>query len=427
MPSVLIISPYYHPNINPRPYRWTRIAEYWASQGFDIQVITENHPNFEALQKINEVKVHRTGYAALKSVFLKKQRGEVRPNTLEGGKPGHILGNWLQFFNDYCWKKIYFPDDSCIWYFSALRKATQLIENQQIDILITSALPFTSHLIGLRLKERFPHLTWIADTGDPFSYQTEAPLNNVFLYQKINEKTERKVLQKADYVTVTTDNTKAKYIKFHKAVESKIRVIPPLMTESNHVKNGIVPVKNYAVEGKINLGYLGKFYKLLREPRLLADFLTALFLKYPDWKDKIVVHIFGDVFPYFLPEFEAFPMVKIHGLIPRETTVWAMQEMDILLNISNLTSYQLPSKAPDYLQSAKPVFNIYSSEEDEFKAFFEHYSLIFNYKNGDEINEKTIFFLSENINNRVGEELIQKMIKPYTVNAIATQYEALFL
>jgi hypothetical protein len=359
----------------------------------------------------------------LKSVFLKKQRGEVSQNPIN--KEHASKGNLMQFVNDNFWKKIYFPDDSCIWYFSALKKAVQLIENEQIDVLITSALPFTSHLIGLRLKKQFPHLKWIADTGDPFSYQIEAPLNNPFLYQKLNEKVERKVLDSTDYITVTTERTKSKYIKFHKTIESKIKVIPPLMTQNNPVKNGIVSMEKYAVEGKINIGYLGKFYKILREPKLLTDFLETLFIQYPDWKDKIVVHIFGDVFPNFLPDFDGFQMVKIHGLIPRETTSFAMDEMDILLNISNLTNYQLPSKAPDYLRSGKPILNIYSAEEDEFKAFFSEYPLIFNYRKGDDISN-IVLFLEQNLGKIVDDELLKKMVEPFTVESIAKQYEALF-
>ncbi len=363
--------------------------------------------------------VHRVGYAALKSLFLRKQRGETSNSQAQKRVKNGIVQRLMQGFNDYVWKKVYFPDDSCIWYFSALRKATQLIENQEIDTIISSALPFSAHLVGLRLKKKFPHLKWIADTGDPFAFQTEAPLNNHFLYHKLNVAVEKKVLQQADYVTVTTENTKKRYVDFFQDFANKIRVIPPLMTDYSFVKNVIVEQTN---EDKIKLGYLGKFYKTLREPRLLTAFLTQLFAKYPDLKDKLEVHIFGDVFPYFIPELVAFPQIKIHGLIPRESTVEAMQKMDILLNISNLTNYQLPSKAPDYLQSAKPIFNIYSDDADEFKAFFHDYPLIFNYKDSSEIQYSCLNFLAEAKGKSVAAEWIAKKIVPYTTEAIAIQY-----
>jgi hypothetical protein len=385
-------------------------------------VLTEKHPDFEATQNINGVLVHRVGYAALKSVFLRKQRGETNDSEAQKRVKNGIVQQLMQGFNDYIWKKIYFPDDSCIWYFSALRKATQLIENQEIDTIISSALPFSAHLIGLRLKKKFPHLTWIADTGDPFAFQTEAPLNNHFLYRKLNVAVEKKVLQQADFVTVTTANTKKRYVDFFQDFEDKIRVIPPLMTDYSVVKNVIVEGES---KDKIKLGYLGKFYKILREPRLLTDFLTQLFAKYPDLQDKIEVHIFGDIFPYFLPELAAFPQVKIHGLIPRESTATAMQKMDILLNISNLTNYQLPSKAPDYLQSGKPIFNIYSDDADEFKSFFHDYPLIFNYKDTNEIDSVCLDFLAEAKDKSVAEVWIAQKIAPYRTAVIAKQYLSL--
>ena len=194
------------------------------------------------------------------------------------------------------------------------------------------------------------------------------------------------------------------------------------MTDYSFVKNGIPEPTN---GDKIKLGYLGKFYKILREPRLLTDFLGLLFNKYPYLQDKLEVHIFGDIFPYFIPELAAFPQVKIHGLIPRESTIEAMQKMDILVNISNLTNYQLPSKAPDYLQSAKPIFNIYSDDADEFKVFFHDYPLIFNYKDTSEIKDNCLDFLATAKDKSVATEWIVQKIVPYTTEAIATQYLSL--
>lgn len=417
--KILILIPYYYPNINPRPYRWTQIANYWASQGFDIQLITEKNPNFDNKQLLNGVTVHRVGYAALKSIFLKKQRGEAT-NDKNFSKPNrlHLL---MQKFNDAVWKKIYFPDDSCIWYYPALRKAIKLIENQSIKYVITSSLPFTTSAIGLALKQRFPNIVWIADIGDPFAYQIEAPLNNHFLYHNLNFKLEQKILQQADFVTVTTEQTAEKYRQYYPflAQSDKIHVIPPLMTQYDwkNINNDL----DFYESNKINISYLGKFYTTLREPKVLLDFLDALFDEDVTWKNKIVVHIFGDVFPQFLPAFTNYPMIKIHGLIARVQTIEVMKKSDILLNISNLTDYQLPSKAPDYLQSGKPILNIYQTENDEFKAFFKNYPLICHYINGKSI-ASTIQFLTVSIGQRVGDELLKEMLAPYTLEKIAEEY-----
>lgn len=417
--KILILTPYYFPNINPRPYRWTQIANYWASQGFDIHIVTENNPNFEKRQLLNGVTVHRVGYAALKSIFLKKQRGEatIEKVSLQPSRL-HLL---MQYFNDIIWKNIYFPDDSCIWYYPALREAIELIENQNIKYIITSSLPFTTSAVGLALKRQFPNLVWIADIGDPFAYQIEAPLNNHFLYKNLNFKTEQKILQKADFVTVTTAQTAEKYKKHYPFLKEneKLDIIPPLMTQYDWKKEDYD--LDFYESGKINISYLGKFYATLREPKVLLDFLDTLFKTDISWKNRIVIHIFGDVFPQFLPAFANYSMVKIHGLIARGQTIEVMKKSDILLNISNLTDYQLPSKAPDYLQSGKPILNIYQTEKDEFKAFFKNYPLICHYINGQTI-VSTIQFLTTSIGQRVGEDVLKEMLKPYTLEMIADRY-----
>jgi hypothetical protein len=419
--KILILTPYYYPNINPRPYRWTQIANYWASQGFDIQVITEKNPNFESESLLNNVSVHRVGYAALKSIFLKKQRGEASNEKIASTPKRSRLHLVMQYFNDNIWKKLYFPDDSCIWFYPALRKATKVIENQNVKYIISSSLPFTTSVIGLALKQKYPHLVWIADMGDPFAYQTEAPLNNHFFYQQLNFKLEQKILQLADFVTSQTAEKYKAHYPFLMENE-KLSIIPPLMTQYDWKDKHFS--FDFYEEGKINISYLGKFYTTLREPKVLLDFLDALFEQNIQWKHKIVIHIFGDVFPQFLPAFTSYPMIKIHGLIERTHTINVMQKSDILLNISNLTDYQLPSKAPDYLQSGKPILNIYQTENDEFKSFFKDYPLICNYRKHQAI-APIIYFLENEIGNRVGEEDLRAMLKPYTLEAIGHKYLAL--
>lgn len=416
---ILIISPYYFPNINPRPYRWTQIAQHWAKQGLEVHVVTEKNPNFEATTMLEGVHIHRTGYAALKSIVLKQQRGEAAPNQQPNKQS--LAAKIFRWTNEKLWKRIYFPDDSCIWYFSALQKSTQILESQSFDIIISAALPFTAHLIGWRLKTRFPNLTWIADTGDPFSYQTEAPLNNHFLYQKLNIFTEKKILDAANVISVTTKSTKLRYINFHAPCATKIKVIPPLMTTFK-TDNVSEKIKKFGDNQKLNFGYLGKFYTILREPQLLTNFIAQLLQAFPDWKDKIVFHIFGDVFPQFLEELRRFPQIKIHGLIPREQTQQAMNEMDILLNISNLTNYQLPSKAPDYLQSGKSILNIYNEDADEFKAFFVDFPYIYNHKDSSNISAALIDFLAKAKNQSIDKDEIIRLTAPYHVDSVAQAY-----
>jgi Glycosyltransferase Family 4 len=412
MKKILLLSPYFYPNINPRPYRWTKIAEYWAEQGHEVHVVTE-----KLSQSPNEkIVVHTVGYSALKSL-LGAQRGEVKMTQMQGFSWKKYI---FQIINDFFWKKIYFPDDSCIWYFSAKQKVLQLLENQHFDVIISSALPFTAHAIGLAAKKKSPTSVWIADTGDPFALQVETPLNSAFFYTKLNFYLEKKVLQYANKVTFTTENCLEIYQQGFPDFLEKYSVIPPLLTTSEEA----LP-QNPPSDDLIHFAYFGKFYKQVREPKSVVDFYQRIVQEKPAWEGRIKIHIYGDVFDVFQKELQQ-PFIELHGLIPREKVAAEMQKAHILLNISNITDYQLPSKAPDYLFSGKPIVNIFSAEKDCFAAFFINYPLIFNWKNQMPNVQEALGFIQQNKNKTVSRVVVEELCAPCSLEKISEAYQKLF-
>ena len=76
--------------------------------------------------------------------------------------------------------------------------------------------------------------------------------------------------------------------------------------------------------------------------------------------------------------------------------------MGFLLNISNKSDFQLPSKSVDYMATGKPVINICSIEKDLFKAFFKDYSLILN-----------LLFIKDSITQNKVDELVSFLEKSH--------------
>ncbi|MFZ4544305.1 MAG: glycosyltransferase [Saprospiraceae bacterium] len=420
--KILIISPYYFPNINPRPYRWTRIAEIWAKNGHEVTVVTEKQTKLKNHDNLNGVKIRRVGYAAVKSLLRSGKRGIAGPKKQI---------SWFQkiakFVNNRIWKKLYFPDDSFIWYFPAMQTANSLVTDEKIEILVSSSLPFTAHLIALRIKRKNPNLRWIADCGDPFSFQTEAPLNNHFLYGRLNRYFEKQVLKFADQISVTCESTKDRYTAFYPAIRNKIFVIPPMLSKSEKVNSMLVDSDEIRSDnGKIILAYFGKFYSKIREAKLLTNFLKLLFATKPELVTKIEVHIFGDIYPEFIPELEQIDQIKVFGLIPRESVKDKMSKVDLLINVSNNTDYQLPSKAPDYLNSGKPILNISNHRNDEFANFFSGHPLFCNYEVSTTDIKECVLFIENCKGKSVDQSWTTDKIAPYQAETIAAQYLALF-
>lgn len=430
---ILIITPYYFPYINPRAHRWTEIAEYWAKEGHEVQVVCSRGRDLPEESASNGVQIHRTGYSAAKewffSVFnIKNSRGSVRDApeaavSLRGSRLQRLL-IWL---NERLWRKVYWPDDACIWYFPARRKAIGLLSAAPFDLMISVSLPFTSHLVGLACKRRFPALRWVADTGDPFSLQDLYKLNNFFIYKKLNFNTERKILEMSDRLTVTTEATRQLYGRHFPGSLAKVQVIPPLRSRAGDEKTNerLLDLNDHY----IHIGYFGSFFRDVRTPDALLDLLQTLRRAHPEL--RVMLHFAGEVFEEFLPAFRncaaADELFRLYGLLPREAAVQLMRRMDFLINVGNQTDYQLPSKSVDYLLSGLPVINLCYVAADPFAQFFAHYPLMINVlvkenRVGEEEREKLCAFVSAQRGRRVAPELIRQFEALYAVEAIAAGY-----
>ncbi|MEM1217272.1 MAG: glycosyltransferase [Bacteroidota bacterium] len=368
---ILILTPYYYPYINPRAFRWTQIAAQWVQEGHEVHVLCSRHSDWPSQHQHEGVVVHRVGYNSLKEVLYNTLRTQHRRGESSSGKsdgPG-----WLQrmviWINRVAWKSIYWPDDAVLWIRPARRKAEALVKEVQPALLISTSLPFSSHLIGLAVKKKNPTLSWLVDIGDPFSLQPLHPLNNTRLYQQRNSKAEQLVLRHADRISVTNTGASELYASAFPETAHKLTVIPPLTRRYPFIK----PFPR--TESVFRLAYFGSFFPGLREPRDILHFFDQFLQAYPTWAKRIELLFFGDLFQDLRAQFNRYPRLKdqctFMGLIDREAAFEQMQRCDFLLHLGNRTNFQLPSKCPDYLQAGRPILQFSHIAEDTSKAFFD--------------------------------------------------------
>jgi len=376
---ILIVTYSYAPLISPRAFRWSAIAEYWVKQGHRVDVVCAWKPGLPEREILSGVHIDRTGGKLaefLRNKFAVKrvvgQREQANTSTSTSNSLRAKTGHLVKWIHDYTWKKVYWPDYACSWYFSAVKKAMKLLKKSHYDSLVSVSHPFTDHLVGLTLKRKCPGLRWLVDIGDPFCFLEQTPTNNHKLYMRLNYKSEEKIFSKADTIAVTTESTLRKYAQLFPRNASKICVIPPLFSApaTNESRTTIFP-KNE----KLRLVFIGTLYKNIRNP----DYLLFLFSKLLNTAigDRLELHFFGSIHDCHdsFDKYQTLLGTKIflHGQVSREKATHAMQEADILVNIGNNTSYQLPSKVVEYTSTGKPVLNLVSTECDSSISFFETY------------------------------------------------------
>ncbi len=433
---ILIISHSYTPFINPRAFRWSAIAETWAAQGLKVDVITSWIPGLKRFEILNGVEIHRIGGSVierLRSLFRPQSRATTAENSLYAGKsqrsPFSKIFGWIlaiaKLLHDKIWKNIYWPDYACLWIGFASTKALELCAMEKYGTVISVSDPFSAHLVGKRVKAHYPDITWLVDIGDPFCFRRDNPANNHALYGKLNYRRERQIFKMADTISVTTETTRLKYAELFSNTAGKIKVIPPLMTETAPVSDGprVLPENK-----NIKLIYVGTLYRSIRNPEYLLKLFKSLLSTHG--KMNVELHFFGgydDCRGIFEPYQLLFAdKLFLHGLVSRAIVFKAMSEADILINIGNATVEQLPSKLVEYAWLGKPIVNLHSIDDDSSKEFLKEHPAILNLDTRPNSSiEEQVRKLADFINRlpiSIPESFLQNWRKQFGAGTIANEY-----
>lgn len=139
-------------------------------------------------------------------------------------------------------------------------------------------------------------------------------------------------------------------------------------------------------DGKINCAYIGQLYtEALRGPSFLFDLFRELS------NSNIVLHIIGNsetqarAYHGVLP-----PNVILHGRVSPQAAKACMQSADILVNLGNTVSNQMPSKLIDYLSCGKPILNVCKIPDCPTLPYLEKYPLSLNIMESSGVCPETV-------------------------------------
>lgn len=385
--KILIISYYYFPDINPRSIRWTSLVKDLVSNGNKVTVITASEAiSADMPEKIINVSQN----------FIGRLRGSLSNVNIDAAENKGCSGFFRKVVRQLYFilvKNFLWPDFAWTWIFPARRESIkEVLIERDYDVLISVSHPFSSHLVARKLKKKFPNMKWIIDIGDPFYFMKEAPLNNFFLYSILNKYIEKKIFYESDHISVTTPETKERYIQSFNDFKNKIKVIPPMVADecvSNFSK-----IKNAQEDSsEINLLFVGTLYSQIRNPSRFIYLLSEASYKS---QQKINMNFYGTYNGIDTTKFKSSRnfAINFYDEISRERVFEEIKKSDVLVNFGNSTEYQLPSKVVEYSFSKKVILNIITANEDSSKRFLRNYS-----------RSKTI-----NLNNQDSRESINEII-----------------
>ncbi len=236
-------------------------------------------------------------------------------------------------------------------YRSFYRKAKEILDQENdIDTVIISAMPFHQFFIGYKLKKKYRHINWIADYRDEWTSRPnfEGSKTNAFLnwYDRFFEK---KWLRSAYCFTYVDDY----YVKRIESVNNKQGVVirngfnEPTKLESKRIKDGLVLTfagtlythQNIEVFGKGISIFKKKFPQISIQINLLGSVVNA-------GAEEKIKQAFSDT-----PE-----LLNITDRIPKKDLEEYYEKSDCLLmfSIEHMENV-VPTKVLNYLPLGIPI------------------------------------------------------------------------
>lgn len=344
---ILIVNYYYPPLIDAHAYRWEQIAQYWAKNGHQVEVITGKVRGSSNRGQESGVHVTRVGVIA-RSV-------QASPPASNGSlQPRRLRARIMDFLRPF-YRTLYWPDSAWHWIPSL---TLELLRKRGIkyDLVISYYPCMGAHLgvAALKYFSKYPAFKWIADYGDPFSTSLTMQPNNYAVYDRLNKRTERSLARSANFMVFTNEATSDAY-RTALGVDENVRVIPHLVNINRLYSAGFR--SGSVVSAPVILYYIGGFHKNIREPARLFDLVRGL---NKGVSGKYLLKIYGPLNGFNLAELSPAdcPEIMYMGPIERDKAIEILKKADAIVNVDNENCIMTPSKIVECISTGRPIVNI---------------------------------------------------------------------
>ena len=363
MEKVLIITYYWPPSGGSGVQRWLKFVKYLPSFGWEPHVFTPENPSF-AIQDPSlekdvppEAEVMRLPIWEPYDLFYRLSgftgsKTQPSPTALVPSKNKSFFqkaSTWIR-------GNLFIPDPRLFWVRPSVKFLSDYVVHNHIKVIITTGPPHSIHLIGLKLRNRLPHLRWLADFRDPW---TEWGMWDSLMVSKpvrsVHKKMEQKVLSRADEIITITPF----YVKrFENLAQRPVRLLTNGYDEDDF-KEIVYKKADFFI-----IRHVGLINEKC-DPRPFMRALIKEINENPAFAQDLRLEFIGEVHPDFLQFVAAdAPMKRVttfRGNIAHDELIPLYGSSALLLLI--LTGYKdaegfLPGKLFEYLASGLPILGV---------------------------------------------------------------------
>lgn len=362
--KILIIAVYFPPQnsvASLRPYSW---AKYWSRAGHDVTVLTtrkHDHPTNTTYPftgfVVREVEIPL--FNRLRGTLGKGNTAKAAASknsvkaTLLSSLP-RIANRLIQYLQgkfgilNYC----RMPDLTDLWATPAYRA----VENEQWDLVVSTAWPYPVHQIAYRLRKNGLAKKWIADWRD--IWIGNHLYGGLFPFTLIENYYEHLWMKNADYITTVSEPLAEILRQRH---GNKVTVIYNGFDPEDY--ENLPPEKAYPQDGVFRIVYTGSIYPGWQDPSPLFEAISILKKEGKITPDRLQVIFYGnnaDMTP-LASKFNVAEYVQYGGFIPRQQALHYQRDADALLFLefeSKSLQGILTGKLFEYLFAGPPILSV---------------------------------------------------------------------
>ena len=427
--KLLVITYYWPPSGGPAVQRWLSLTDELAKLGWQIWVLTvdEKYATYQVedallLQKVNPaVQVFKTKtiepFGLYKLLFGKKSipaPGFSNESNLSLVKKisRFIRGN------------LFIPDPRKYWKTFAVKKASELIDANQITTIITAGPPHSTHFIGKSLKEK-KGIKWLCDFHDLWTDVIYYDLlYHLPFIKKIDRNKEADILISCTGVLTAGEKYKEKLASKSAEIDmAKIHVTRIGYDASLFTKPVAITDKRLTIS---YVGGIAEYY----EPEIFFRSVAAARKALPI---DICIRFAGFTAPVvkaFIHQYHLQDVYEETGYVTHAKAVEYMRSSSILLLVNPVTRDEamvIPGKLYEYLAAGKPIINI-TRKDAETAAIIEQCSAGKTFERNEEqaLTEYLIALFSEwQQTGQLSHQGNKELIETFAISAIAANVSRL--
>ncbi|MFT5823920.1 MAG: glycosyltransferase involved in cell wall biosynthesis [Crocinitomix sp.] len=425
---VLIISYYWPPSGGAGVHRWLKVSKYLAENN-EVFVYTPANPDFalkdeSLLEKVSpKIKVLKRKifepYFIYRAFIKKSDKSQVnQPSSVDASKsPIKRMGKWAR-------GNMFIPDPRVFWVKPSYRYLKKVIQEENIEVVISTGPPHSMHLIGLKLKNYFgDKINWIADFRDPWT--------NIDFYDMLsvgkradnkNRRLEKQVIQTCNTLVTVSESWAG---SFEELGAGRRKVITNGFDNADYKQ---VHEKNNSHFAITHLGSINAD----RNPEALWIALSELCQSKEGFKANLRVRLVGNVHANVNRDVAKYGLTDNVNFVPNMAHKDAIEELYnsslslLLLNDAKNIDGIIPGKVFEYMGVGNPILAIGKPDGDAGNIITGNgLGTITNFGDSEAAQKAVTSFYEAYLNNNL-KGFTKENLEKFSIKTISESFEAIF-